>query len=103
MKLAHYILAGYLILLAAVPCCAFDDCPDDQKIANNKTIPNDSKKDCGACSPFFHCEKCASATIKADDVQMDYVRSIILSIYSEFIPSRLKTVYYEFWKPPRYC
>jgi len=89
----------YLVSLAVIPCCTFDDCPDDQQIADNKAIPDG----CGACSPFFNCEKCASATIKADDIQMDYVRSIILSIYSEFIPSRLKAVYYEFWQPPRYC
>lgn len=67
-------------------------------------MPGDDKgKDCGACSPFFNCEKCASATIKVHDVQFEYVKSVILSIYSEFIPSRLKAVYYEFWQPPRYC
>jgi hypothetical protein len=103
LKFSIYILLVYLVTLAVIPCCTFDECPDGQKIAGNKTTPGDSKKDCGACSPFFNCEKCASATIKADDVQMDYVRSIILSIYSEFIPSRLKAAYYEFWQPPRYC
>jgi len=54
MKFAGYILALYLILLAAIPCCSFDDCPDDktEQTANHEN----GDQDCGSCSPFFNCE-----------------------------------------------
>jgi hypothetical protein len=104
LKFSISILLIYLVSLAVIPCCAFDDCKEDQKMAENRQIPGDDKKsDCGACSPFFHCEKCASSTITVNGLSFTTGEFAILSIYSEFIPSRLRAIYLEFWKPPRYC
>lgn len=49
------------MLLAATPCCAFDNCPDD-KTSTEQTSQNTHNQGdedgCGTCSPFFNCSTC---------------------------------------------
>ncbi len=99
MKLLSYILAFYLILLAAIPCCAFDSCPDDktQQAANHE--PGD--EDCGNCSPFFNCEGCATATISFESAQLEITTIKIPSVYTTYIQTALPSVEYDFWQPPK--
>ena len=47
MKLIGYILAVYLLLLAVVPCCAFDECPDDKATTEQTEDHKTGDKDCG--------------------------------------------------------
>ncbi|MEO6612041.1 MAG: DUF6660 family protein [Chitinophagaceae bacterium] len=99
MKLGSYILAFYLVLLSAMPCCAFDSCQDD----NTDPTANHEKrdKDCGNCSPFFSCEGCAPATIALEPVQFGIPAIQILSVYTAYIQLSLPRVDYEFWQPPK--
>jgi hypothetical protein len=90
MKFFTYILTIYLITLAVVPCCALDDCPEDN-----------AKKECGTCSPFFNCEKCASATINMEAGTMNMIIVAVSPVYSDFICPRISTIHYDFWQPPR--
>lgn len=100
MKIAGYILAFYLILLAAVPCCAFDDCPDDKiELAAEHESGED---DCGSCSPFFSCEGCATATIAYDPAPLEIRSFKIPSVYTSYIQIPLPTSDYDFWQPPRF-
>lgn len=99
MKLISYILAIYLVVLAAVPCCAFDSCPDDktEQAANHEKGDND----CGNCSPFFSCEGCATASISIEPIQIETIITIDSPVYSVYTQQQLPKVDYDFWQPPK--
>ena len=99
MKCAGYILAFYLILLSAVPCCTFDSCPDDKTEQANTHEPGND--DCGNCSPFFSCEGCATATIAFEPAELKITPIIISSVYTAYIQSSLPSIEYDFWQPPK--
>jgi hypothetical protein len=102
MKMAGYILSFYLLLLAAIPCCRFDDCPDDKSTtqqANNHESGDED--DCGSCSPFFRCEGCSPVTISGE---VFYAVSTFFPVkqeYSSFVPGIIEDVHYDFWQPPQ--
>jgi hypothetical protein len=105
MKLAGYILAVYLLLLSAVPCCAFDDCPDDKMDLPTGAEQNSSHEegdgDCGNCSPFFSCEGCAAATISSQTISFEFSLPQVLAVYTIYLQALLPSVEYDFWQPPR--
>ena len=99
MKFAGYILAFYLILLAAIPCCTFDDCPDDKtgQTANHES----GDEDCGACSPFFNCEGCATASDHTIIASFTLTPLSTPKSYTEFNQPFVADVHYDFWQPPK--
>ena len=104
MKPAGYILAFYLILLSAIPCCAFDDCPDDEmnSSATEQSASHENDDDnCGTCSPFFSCEGCATATIDYYPVPFEF--SILPSspVYTTYLPALLQQMNADVWQPPK--
>lgn len=105
MKLAGYILAFYLLLLSAVPCCAFDDCPDDKtELLAGAQQAGDHEQgddDCGTCSPFFSCEGCAAATISYQPISFEFSFPPVLLVHAVYLQSFLPSVEYEFWQPPK--
>lgn len=99
MKFAGYILAFYLILLAAVPCCAIDNCKDDK---TEHTANHDQEDDdCGSCSPFFNCEGCATATIVYQPVQFDFTITELSPVYTQYQQTLLPEADIDFWQPPK--
>ncbi|MGQ0740323.1 MAG: DUF6660 family protein [Bacteroidota bacterium] len=99
MKVCGYILAFCIILLAAVPCCSFDDCPDDK--TEQTTSHENGDNECGTCSPFFSCEGCAAATIACEPAPftLDPLRQ--KPVYTTYLQSSLPQVDYDFWQPPK--
>jgi hypothetical protein len=51
MKVIAFILAAYLLFLFAIPCCTFDNCPEDKTAQEANHEKGDG--DCGSCSPFL--------------------------------------------------
>jgi hypothetical protein len=99
MKWPGYILSFYLILLSVMPCCAFDDCPDDKtELAASHENGDD---DCGNCSPFFSCEGCATATISFEPAAFEMMPLENSPVYTSYIQSPLPSVDYDFWQPPK--
>jgi hypothetical protein len=99
MKLSGYILAIYLLLLSAVPCCEFDSCPDDKtELAEQH---ESGEEDCGNCSPFFSCEECAAATVAFKPIQFKIVLTPLLSVYAGYVQTTLPQINYDFWQPPK--
>lgn len=101
MNFFGYILAIYLIALSIVPCCSFDDCPDDKTVTEQTARHESDDEDCGSCSPFFNCEGCAPATISTPAVSFTIVAPEVKRVYTGFIPSFIPDVHYDFWQPPR--
>jgi len=98
MKFAGYILAFYLILLSAVPCCAVDNCPEDNM---EKSSAQGEERDCGSCSPFFSCEGCAAATIAFEPAALEIAAIKVSPVYAAYLQTALPHVVYDFWQPPR--
>ena len=99
MKLVSYILAFYLVLLSAVPCCALDSCPDD----TTKQFATHEKgdEDCGNCSPFFNCEGCAPATIACEPGLFGIPALHTAAVYTPYTEHSLPKISYGFWQPPK--
>ncbi|HUR66972.1 MAG TPA: DUF6660 family protein [Chitinophagaceae bacterium] len=98
MKLFAYILAFYIIGLAAVPCCILDNCPDDKAEQAGHETGDD---DCGSCSPFFSCEGCASATIAYQPIQFEFISPDASPVYTVYQQSSLPDADLDFWQPPK--
>ena len=71
MKVFAFILAAYLLFLFAIPCCTFDNCPED-KIALQSDHEEDDD-DCGSCSPFFTCTGCSGFTVTAEVINSELI------------------------------
>lgn len=99
MKIAAYILAFYLILLAAVPCCAVEYCPEDA--AELAADQENNEEDCGNCSPFFNCEGCATTSISVEPINFGINSFDIILVYNDYILTTLPGIEFDFWQPPR--
>ena len=99
MKVLAFILSAYLLFLFAVPCCSFDNCPED-KI--EQTADHESGDgDCGRCSPFFTCTECAGFTASVENSNLDVSPSVFNRHYTGYILSFIPDVHYDFWQPPK--
>ncbi len=101
LKLFGYILSFYLVILSVIPCCAFDDCPDDKTGTAQTGNHENGDDDCGTCSPFFNCEGCASVTISVDATYCTVVQIPVKKEYTDFISPLIPDVHYDFWQPPK--
>ena len=99
MKLLGYILAFYIIGLAAVPCCIIDNCPEDKTEQTEKHESGD--EDCGSCSPFFSCEGCAGATVAYQPMLFDFTSPAIVPVYGAYQQISLPEADLDFWQPPK--
>jgi len=99
MRICGYILAFYIILLATVPCCAMDNCNDDQT-AQTSDHGKDNE-DCQNCSPFFNCEGCATATIVYQPFHFEFITLQVSPVYTVYQQTSLPEADIDFWQPPK--
>ncbi len=99
MKFLYFIFTFYIFTLSAVPCCAFDSCPDDKMEQAEQHESSDD--DCGNCSPFFSCEGCATATVAFEPVQFEITLAQLLSVYTGYVQNSLTQIDDDFWQPPK--
>ena len=98
MKVIAFILSAYLVFLFAVPCCSFDNCPEE--VAMQQTEHEDEGTDCGSCSPFFTCTSCSGFTVVAL-VNSEIISFVSNNQYPAYIVSSVPEVSYDFWQPPK--
>jgi len=99
MKLIASILSLYLVFLQAIPCCSFDNCPEDKM---EQTADHESGDgDCGNCSPFFTCTGCSGATLSIVNSNFEFFPLIANPKFNGYILSCIPDVHYEFWQPPK--
>jgi hypothetical protein len=100
-KVIAFILSGYLIILSAVPCCLFDNCPEDktEQSANH----NEGDGDCGNCSPFFSCSGCGGFGFTVELLNFQPALVAVDKIITGYIESPVPDLPSDFWQPPRYA
>jgi hypothetical protein len=101
MKIPGFILAFYLALLSVVPCCAFDDCPDDKAATEQASHQSGDEDDCGTCSPFFNCTGCACVSIHPEATTIAIYSLQEKKSYTGFIDSSPVHAQYDVWQPPK--
>ena len=99
MKVFAFILSAYLLFLFAIPCCTFDNCPED-KIAQEANHEK-GDGDCGSCSPFFTCTGCSGFTVTAEVINSELISFFSNNQYPGYIVSSIPEVNYDFWQPPK--
>jgi hypothetical protein len=58
MKLLCLLLATFVLFMATRPCCADDDCKEEQTTQVQNKASGSAEKGCTDCSPFFTCGAC---------------------------------------------
>jgi hypothetical protein len=101
MQFAGYILSFYMLLLAVVPCCRFDECPEEKIAIETGTNHEEGDEDCGSCSPFFNCEGCASVSVTPEPILFMLWRPVVQQVFTGFICPVVTEIQYEFWQPPK--
>ena len=98
MKVIAFILSAYLLFLFAVPCCSFDNCPEE--ITMQQTEHKEDDQDCESCSPFFTCTSCSGFTVSTP-VNSEIISLISNNQYPAYIVSSVPEISYDFWQPPK--
>ena len=99
MKVFAFILAAYLLLLFAIPCCTFDNCAEDKIVLQSDH--EEDEDDCGSCSPFFTCTGCSGFTVTAEVINSELISFFPNNQYPGYIVSSIQEVNYDFWQPPK--
>jgi hypothetical protein len=99
MKLIASILSVYLVFLLAIPCCSFDNCPDDKMEQSASHEKGD--EECGNCSPFFTCTGCSGATLSVENGNFEIFPLMANPKFTGYILSFIPDVHYDFWQPPK--
>ena len=99
MKVIAFILSAYLLFLFAIPCCAFDDCPEDKTAQETNHEKGDG--DCGTCSPFFTCTGCSGFTVSLETTNLELIPAFSGQQYAGYILCSIPDVHYDFWQPPK--
>jgi hypothetical protein len=100
VKAFTILFAFYILFLAAVPCCALDNCRDEAQ--QTQTIPNHEHNDgCKNCSPFNLCGNCAGFTFSVNLLQIDKPQQLIQQTFRGDIQSYFPKYISSFWQPPK--
>lgn len=99
MKVFAFILAAYLVFLFAIPCCSFDNCPEDKTALEANHEKGDG--DCGSCSPFFTCTGCSGFTVSFGITNLEIDPAFSGQQYAGYILRSIPDVHYDFWQPPK--
>jgi hypothetical protein len=99
MKVFAFILSAYLVFLFAIPCCSFDNCPEDKTAQQANHEKGDS--DCGNCSPFFTCTGCSGFTVSFEITNLELAPAFSGQQFAGYILRSIPDVHYDFWQPPK--
>jgi hypothetical protein len=100
MRFFTALLAIYVLVLTAVPCCAFDGCDIVKKELTEKHTPsNDTDDDCGSCSPFF-CHSCSGFVVSTFQFVPNHTPTSYQKQFSLFIIGFTPQYIPLLWQPP---
>src|SRR5215510_2162641 len=99
MKVIAFILSAYLLFLFAVPCCSFDNCPEEKTAQTHEHEKGDG--DCGSCSPFFTCTGCSGFTVTVYEINSVLPAFFSGNHYADYIVSPTVEADHDFWQPPK--
>ncbi len=103
VKIFTCILAIYILILTAIPCCAYDKCENDKVKTEKSEQKNKNKQEdkgcCGSCSPFF-CHSCSGFIIVNYYYPIAIKKIHSRKTYNIYHPSILSQYFHSLWQPP---
>lgn len=90
MKIITLILSIYVLLMAVIPCCSFDNCEGEKRGEPQ-----------GICSPFFSCHNCSVPVVLERVIQITAISYINQPAYLEFQAAYLPGYTAACWNPPK--
>jgi len=95
MKSLAIIFSVIVMMLAIVPCCAFDNCGDEQVEQQHSGKPETP------CSPFVHCT-CSAGICIAPVITLEYVAvPVIIKNHTHYHQSFTSNYCSSIWQPPK--
>jgi len=93
-------IAIFLLIIATtgsfVPCCLYDDCPEE---ALSSPLQD---QESGACSPFFACTACPGFVAITKSVQLPALLAVLEQPFFEMPAAQRQPGHSPaFWQPPR--
>lgn len=104
MKTWAFIFSLYITLLAAVPCCAFDNCPDDKATTEHAADAHEQGDEdgCGTCSPFFNCSTCNVSFVSNTPFVFDVILAgTTTHQQSHYASAVISSTSGKIWQPPK--
>lgn len=98
MRVSSIVLAITLLLISVYPCCIDGDCG---ALATEQSAEPEHEDDCGACSPFFSCEGCATATIAYTVHVHTFSPPLIAKVFPPVFQDDLAEIARKCWQPPK--
>ncbi len=99
MKFLCLLLAIYVVLLSAKPCCADNDCQG--KVEHSQKTPA-KEKECPGCSPFFTCGSCAGFIIAQPIIlQLPEITPVPAAYGNVYQQPNVEKVALSIWLPPK--
>lgn len=109
LKSFTLILSLFVMVMATLPCCLFDNCPGDKEqkeLANGEHEEHTSGDEdgCGTCSPFFACSSCSVAIDQHKPFEHKW--SVFVEIpsndrFSQWENKFNSSFFHSFWQPPK--
>ncbi len=101
MKLFCYLLALLIVLLSLTPCCAEDDCCNEDRGCTQIPADHHEEESANSCSPFMVCGSCTGCVIIADNAELNSDPEITNNQNTPYIQFYLGNYNLKFWQPPK--
>ena len=99
MKIFTFIMAFYLLLLAAMPCSDNEECESQVMAEQVNHSEHEDEED--GCTPFCICASCPTH-IYVSDLTINNFTSFIFSASSSEIKAEIRSyILQAIWQPPR--
>ncbi|HSH64949.1 MAG TPA: hypothetical protein VLB84_03925 [Bacteroidia bacterium] len=96
MKFLAIIFSVIVMGLTIIPCCAYDNCNEEQVSDQNSGKPETP------CSPFVRCS-CTSGICMPSSVSIEYIPHLIIIVNYGQCEQLFTSNYSSFiWQPPKY-
>ena len=103
------ILSFFVMVMATLPCCLFDNCPGDkEKIEHTDNNPEEhtqgDEDGCGTCSPFFSCSSCSIGIDQPKRFEVNWEDFLIIESQDKFTLYKTNfhsSFFHSFWQPPK--
>jgi hypothetical protein len=99
MKFSAFIIAFYLLLLAAMPCNDNEECENQAKTEQASHTDHEDEEE--GCTPFCVCA-CCPTHVYVSDLSNGNLSIPIFSVISSEINTEINSfISHTIWQPPR--
>lgn len=99
MKIFTFIMAFYLLLLAAMPCSDSEEC--ESQVMAAQTNHSEHEDEAEGCTPFCICACCPTHVYVSDLLSENFPTPVFSALSSEINTEIRSFISHAIWQPPR--